>query len=62
MVENNQVTYKLRNFNNLPEVKVPSLHEIWNWQGDTSVLPFKFESVLNSASTDPELFCANDLK
>ena len=32
----------------IPELKVPSLCEIWNWQGDTSVLPHKFQSVLNS--------------
>lgn len=37
----------------IPELVVPYLHEIWNWQGDTSVLPFKFESILNSASSGP---------
>ena len=46
----------------LAEVQVPSLCEVWNWQGDTSVLPFKFESVLNAASEDCELFVASELK
>ena len=40
----------------------PSLCEIWNWQGDTSVLPYKFESVLNASSTDPELYNHTALK
>ena len=38
----------------LPQVKTPELCEIWTWQGDTSILPFKFESVLNSAATEPD--------
>ena len=37
----------------LPQIKTPDLCEIWTWQGDTSILPFKFESVLNSAAADP---------
>lgn len=35
-------------------IHAPELCEIWTWQGDTSILPFKFESVLNSAATDPD--------
>ena len=38
----------------LPQRKTPDLCEIWTWQGDTSILPFKFESVLNSAATEPD--------
>ena len=34
-------------------IHAPELCEIWTWQGDTSILPFKFESVLNSAAADP---------
>ena len=34
-------TYTLTDFSSLPELQVPSLCEIWNWQGDTSVLPYK---------------------
>ena len=45
-----------------PELTVPSLCEIWNWQGDTSVLPYKFESVLNSASMEIESYNHNKLK
>ena len=46
----------------IPEMVTPSLCEIWNWQGDTSVLPYKFESVLNACSTDPEMYSHADLK
>ena len=46
----------LTSLETLPEMQTPSLCEIWNWQGDTSVLPYKFESVLNAASTDPEKY------
>ena len=46
----------------LPEMQTPPLCEIWNWQGDTSVLPYKFESVLNAASTDPEFYSHSALK
>ena len=45
-----------------PELTVPSLCEIWNWQGDTSVLPYKFESVLNSASMEVESYDHKKLK
>ena len=42
--------------------ETPYLCEIWNWQGDTSVLPFKFESILNSASEEPEKYSHSALK
>ena len=56
MVESANKTsgYQLSPFEKVPELKVPSLCEIRNWQGDTSVLPYKFESVLNSCSTIEE--------
>lgn len=38
------------------ELKAPDLCEIWTWQGDTSILPFKFESVLNSAANSLNSF------
>ena len=49
-------------FETVPDLKVPPLCEIWNWQGDTSVLPYKFESVLNSASTLEEHYKHGELK
>ena len=52
----------LESLDKIPELVVPSLCEIWNWQGDTSVLPFKFESVLNSASIENENYSHNKLK
>lgn len=33
--------YSFSNFEELKAPVVPSLHEIWNWQGDKSVLPSK---------------------
>lgn len=36
------------------QIHAPDLCEIWTWQGDTSVLPHKFESVLNAAATEPD--------
>ena len=30
--------------------KVPQLHEIWTWQGDTSVLPHKVVEIINQVS------------
>lgn len=39
---------------NAPKPQSPELCEIWTWQGDTSILPHKFESVLNSAATEPD--------
>ena len=42
----------------LQKIEVPMLHEIWNWQGDTSVLPHKVVEILNSVSvydkSDPQ--------
>ena len=50
MVEVNGPDLVLNSLETLPVMQTPPLCEIWNWQGDTSVLPYKFESVLNSAS------------
>ena len=33
--------YSFSAFEELKEPIIPSLHEIWNWQGDKSVLPAK---------------------
>ena len=52
----------LNSLETIPEMKTPSLCEIWNWQGDTSVLPYKFESVLNAVSTDDQLYTHSGLK
>ena len=54
----------------LPErIHAPDLCEIWTWQGDTSILPLKFEGVLNNACTQPDyvgwgkqVFTADQLK
>ena len=64
MVESANETsgYELSPFESVPELKVPSLCEIWNWQGDTSVLPYKFESVLNSCSKLEENYEHTKLK
>uniref|UniRef100_A0A7S3CJJ1 N-acetyltransferase domain-containing protein n=1 Tax=Strombidium rassoulzadegani TaxID=1082188 RepID=A0A7S3CJJ1_9SPIT len=32
------------------KISVPSLHEIWTWQGDTSILPHKVTEILNQVS------------
>ena len=29
---------------------MPALHEVWTWQGDTSVLPYKVVEILNQVS------------
>lgn len=35
-------TYELTaDLGSVPETQAPFLCEIWNWQGDTSVLPYK---------------------
>ena len=52
----------LNSLDTIPEMVTPPLCEIWNWQGDTSVLPYKFESVLNAGSTDPEFYGHAELK
>ena len=44
------------------EPETPFLCEIWNWEGDTSILHFKFESVLNEASDGSSSFDCNALK
>ena len=54
--------FVLESLDSIPELEVPYLCEIWNWQGDTSVLPFKFESVLNAASIEPEAYSHTKLK
>ena len=36
--------------------KPPPLHEIWTWEGDTSVLPHKVTEILNSVA----IFDEND--
>ena len=41
MVEELCATFEITEFSLQPEINVPSLCEIWNWQGDTSVLPYK---------------------
>ena len=37
------------------------MHEVWVWQGDTSVLPFKVTEILNQVSvfdeSDPNMKC-----
>ena len=54
MVENQDANPILENLDRqFPTQKTPELCEIWTWQGDTSILPFKFESVLNAAATEP---------
>ena len=52
----------LESLDEVPFLKTPARCEIWNWQGDTSILPFKFESVLNSASIENEAYSHTDLK
>ena len=46
----------------IPHIPTPYLMEIWNWQGDTSILPFKFESILNACSSVPEKYSHTALK
>ena len=58
MVDQESALITVAQLENMPvdfsNVKTPELCEIWTWQGDTSILPFKFESVLNSAATEPD--------
>ena len=54
MVDQLTLEYDITDGKQLPQRKTPDLCEIWTWQGDTSILPFKFESVLNSAATEPD--------
>ena len=61
-IDNSAPELILSSLETLPEMQTPALCEIWNWQGDTSVLPYKFESVLNSASSEPEHYGHTELK
>ena len=45
MVEELCATFEITEFSSQPEINVPSLCEIWNWQGDTSVLPYKVNHI-----------------
>jgi hypothetical protein len=38
-MENNTLTIKITT--ELEEAKTPSLYEVWNWEGDESILPYK---------------------
>lgn len=33
----------------IPAPKAPSLHEIWNWEGDTTILPGKWSRIVLDA-------------
>ena len=33
----------------VPHADVPFMYEVWNWEGDTSVLPGKWASVVQAA-------------
>jgi hypothetical protein len=33
----------------VPEPVVPDMYEVWNWEGDTSVLPGKWAAVVSAA-------------
>ena len=59
---NNAPDLVLSSLDTIPEMQTPPLCEIWNWQGDTSVLPYKFESVLNDSSTKNEMYNHETLK
>ena len=56
MVENSSSVYTLASLEggDLIRVETPELCEVWTWQGDTSILPHKFESVLNAAATEAD--------
>eukprot|EP00347_Sterkiella_histriomuscorum_P018578 403344980 len=55
-------TYVLNDLTNIPEPQVPYLSEIWNWQGDTSVLPYKWVEVLNAVAGQGEVYDTKYLK
>ncbi len=40
-MEKKSRTFAFTDFAALKDPVVPPLHEIWNWQGDKSVLPIK---------------------
>jgi hypothetical protein len=64
MVESTIPHFKLENLQttSLPETQAPFLCEIWNWQGDTSVLPYKWVEVLSSVSGDESAYDTKVLK
>ena len=37
--------YVFTSFEKLKEPTIPPLHEIWNWQGDKTVLPSKVKGL-----------------
>ena len=58
MVDSGCVHLALDNLDNIPTLEVPKLTEIWNWQGDTSVLPDKWASVISAiANENGEVYC-----
>jgi hypothetical protein len=40
--------FELTDLTKIPELTVPQLCEIWNWQGDKSVLPHKVNILLET--------------
>ena len=45
-MESSVETYELTaDLDSVPETQAPFLCEIWNWQGDTSVLPYKVRNL-----------------
>ncbi|TNV77950.1 hypothetical protein FGO68_gene5615 [Halteria grandinella] len=65
MVESTAIPhFKLSNLQStqLPETQAPFLCEIWNWQGDTSVLPYKWVEVLSSVSGSETAYDSKTLK
>lgn len=64
MVEQAIPQFKIDNLQSaqLPETPAPFLCEIWNWQGDTSVLPYKWVEVLSSASGNESAYDTKSLK
>ena len=46
---------KLAQISNLcNSIKVPNLHEVWTWEGDTSILPHKLTEILNQVAVYDE--------
>eukprot|EP00743_Colponemidia_sp_Colp-15_P010112 GILK01011105.1.p1 GENE.GILK01011105.1~~GILK01011105.1.p1 ORF type:complete len:174 (-),score=19.59 GILK01011105.1:60-536(-) len=41
--------FRLDNLGSLPEVEVPLYYEVWNWEGDTSVLPIKWYEAIRKS-------------
>lgn len=46
-MESSQGTYKISNFETFKRKDIPFLCEIWNWEGDESVLPGKWANIVN---------------